>query len=221
MSCTAVLLLTEIFKNSPNITVDADGAPLNFSWRGSLPRVDADINRLGVFHRPFPEGILDDHRCVISHTQLQIENSTPLVPPHMGQGVLLFIQNYETVLLRRSDGTPDLVQLKDAPGDIEIVGKIDAAQFDLLVSEQLKKMVAAAGEPYTRFLLRLDNVPLSPYIYIDTQKHVNVQLQLPDYYEVKKRSVYCPGQGREYLCCYGMYTERYSGIYSGSKMICS
>ena len=133
---------------------------------------------------------LDHSRRVVivgrEWTEVLKRTIAPLVPPHTGQGVLLFIQNYETVLLRRSDGTPDLVQLKDAPGDIEIVGEIDAAQFDLLVSEQLKKMVAAAGEPYTRFLLRLDNVPLSPYIYIDTQKHVNVQLQLPDYYEVKK-----------------------------------
>ncbi len=110
----------------------------------------------------------------------------PLVPPRSGQGILLFIQNYETVLLRRADGTPDLVELKNAPGDMEIVGHIEALQFDILVNEQLKKMVSAAGEPYTRFLLRLDGVPASPYIYVDTEKHVNLQLQLPDYYEVQK-----------------------------------
>ncbi len=110
----------------------------------------------------------------------------PLIPPREGQGVLLFIQNYETMLLRRADGTPDLVQLKDAPGDVEIIGKIDARQFDVMVNEQLKKMVSSAGEPYTRFLLRLDRVPSSPFIYLDTEKNINLQLQLPDYYEVQK-----------------------------------
>ena len=110
----------------------------------------------------------------------------PLVPAHEGQGILLFIQNYETMLLRRADGTADLVQLKNAPGNIQIVGKIEANQFDLLVKEQLKKMVSAAGESYTRFLLRLDGVPASPFIYLDTDRNINVQLQLPDYYEVKK-----------------------------------
>ena len=39
--------------------------------------------------------------------------------------------------------------------------------------------------------------------------------------KLKNGQYIAPGQGREYLCCYGMYTERYSGIYSGSKMICS
>ncbi|OUO56519.1 phospholipase D-like domain-containing protein [Candidatus Avelusimicrobium gallicola] len=136
-----------------------------------------------------PEKLDHSRRVVIvgrEWTDVLRRTIEPLIPPKQGQGVLLFIQNYETVLLRRADGTPDLVQLKDAPGDIEIVGHIEARQFDVLVSEQLKKMVAATGEPYTRFLLRLDGVPASPFIYLDTAKNANVQLQLPDYYEVKK-----------------------------------
>ena len=136
-----------------------------------------------------PEKLNHNRRVVIvgrEWTEVLKRTIAPLVPPHEGQGILLFIQNYETMLLRRADGTPDLVQLKDAPGDIQIVGKIEAAQFDVMVNEQLKKMVSAAGETYSRFLLRLDGVPASPFLYLDTDKNISIQLQLPDYYEVKK-----------------------------------
>ena len=153
------------------------------------PEGHVDIALLTPQRIKNPEKLDHSRRVVIvgrEWTEVLKRTIAPLVPPHTGQGVLLFIHNYETVLLRRADGTPDLVQLKDAPGDIQIVGKIEAEQFDLLVNEQLKKMVAAAGEPYTRFLLRLDGVPASPFIYVDTEKHLNIQLQLPDYYEVKK-----------------------------------
>lgn len=110
----------------------------------------------------------------------------PLVPEHEQQGLVIFLKTQETMLLRRADGTADLVLLKDAPGDVKIVGKLDAEQFSRLAYEQLKKMTAASGTPYTRFLLRLDNVPMSPYVYVDTHEDLGLRLVLPDYYEVKK-----------------------------------
>jgi len=110
----------------------------------------------------------------------------PLTPPRAGQGVVVFLATRETMLLRRADGTPDLVPLKEAPGDVEIVGEIGAEQFALLAYEQLKKMTAASGTPYKRFLLKLDNVPMSPYAYVDIRSGLGVRLVLPDYYKVKK-----------------------------------
>ena len=150
---------------------------------------NVDIVSLAPKRIKNPEKLDHSRRVVVvgrEWTEVLKRTIAPLVPPREGQGILLFIQNYETVLLRRADGTPDLVLLKNAPGNIDIVGKIEAAQFDLMVNEQLKKMVAAAGEPYTRFLLRMDGVPASPYIYVDTEKNANIQLQLPDYYELRK-----------------------------------
>lgn len=110
----------------------------------------------------------------------------PLVPEYEKQGLAIFFKTQETMLLRRADGTADLVLLKDAPGDVQIVGRLDAEQFSRLAYEQLKKMTAASGTSYTRFLLRLDNVPMSPYVYVDTQNDLGKRLVLPDYYEVKK-----------------------------------
>ncbi len=110
----------------------------------------------------------------------------PLVPERENQGLIIFLNTQETMLVRRADGTADLVLLKDAPGEVEIVGKLDAAQFSRLAYEQLKKMTAASGTAYTRFLLRLDNVPMSPYVYVDTREDLGLRLILPDYYEVKK-----------------------------------
>ncbi|MBO5011775.1 MAG: phosphatidylserine/phosphatidylglycerophosphate/cardiolipin synthase family protein [Elusimicrobiaceae bacterium] len=110
----------------------------------------------------------------------------PLVPEHENQGLIIFLNTQETMLLRRADGSADLILLKDAPGEVEIVGKLDAEQFARLAYEQLKKMTAVSGTSYTRFLLRLDNVPMSPYVYVDTQNDLGMRLVLPDYYEVKK-----------------------------------
>lgn len=114
------------------------------------------------------------------------ETLRPLVPARPNQGLVLFLHTHETMLLRRADGTPDWVLLKDAPGDAEIVGRVDAGQFERLAYEQLKKMTAASGTEHTRFLLRLDNVPMSPFIYVDIRQGVGARLVLPAYYEVKK-----------------------------------
>lgn len=110
----------------------------------------------------------------------------PLLPEHPGEGRLIFIQNYETVLLRRADGTPDLVELESAPADLRIVGRVSAAEFRDLIYVRLKQDVELAGVPYTRFLLRLNGVPLSPYMYVDITDDTVLQLQLPDYYDVQK-----------------------------------
>lgn len=173
------------------IQYDYQGESFFFTANLSKPQPEGNVHIAPLLPQRVknPDRLDHSRRVVVvgrEWSEVLKRTIAPLVPPHTGQGILLFIQNYETVLLRRADGTPDLVQLKDAPGDIQIVGHIEAVQFDLLVNEQLKKMVAAAGEPYTRFLLQLEGVPASPYIYVDTENRRNIQLQLPDYYEVKK-----------------------------------
>lgn len=173
------------------IEYDYDGERFFFTAALDQAEKEGNVDIAGLVPRRFKEGEkLDRSRRVVvvgrEWTEVLKQTILPLMPERSSQGILLFIQNYETMLLRRADGTPDLVQLKDAPGDIEIIGRIDAQQFTRLVNEQIKKMVAASGQVYTRFLLRLDDVPMSPYIYVDTESGANVQLQLPDYYEVKK-----------------------------------
>lgn len=173
------------------IEYDYEGETFFFTAALNQKEKEGNVDIARLIPRRLKDGEKLDHsrRVVVvgrEWTEVLKQTILPLMPERSSQGVLLFIQNYETMLLRRADGTPDLVQLKDAPGDIEIIGRIDAQQFTRLVNEQIKKMVAASGEAYTRFLLRLDNVPMSPYIYVDTASGANVQLQLPDYYEVKK-----------------------------------
>lgn len=110
----------------------------------------------------------------------------PLVPEEPLQGRLVFVQHYETLLYRREDGKADMVLLKDAPKEVNIVGKVERREFIRLVYKNLKQMSISSGTEYTKFLLRLDKVPLSPYIYVDTEANLGFQLQLPEYYEVKK-----------------------------------
>ena len=110
----------------------------------------------------------------------------PLLPENPLEGRLVFIHYYETLLYRKADGSPDLVLLQHAPAEVKIIGKVDSATFAQLAYKQLKQATLAVGTPYTKFLLRLEHVPLSPYLYVDTEKDEGVQLELPEYYEVKK-----------------------------------
>lgn len=109
----------------------------------------------------------------------------PLVPLKTGRGILLFMEQYETVLVRLEDGSADLVPLAQLDEDVEIIGRIEAPTFLELLKEELKKQVSQQGNQGTRFLIRLSDVPQTPFVYFDTQKNISVQLQLPDYYKVK------------------------------------
>ncbi len=110
----------------------------------------------------------------------------PLVPPQPGQGILVFLDTYETLLYRQTDGKPGFVLLKDAPSNVDIVGEISQAQFTELYYQELRKIQQASGTKQTRFLLKLDNVPLSPFLYVDTKTGENIRLELPEYYQIKK-----------------------------------
>lgn len=125
---------------------------------------------------------------VVSHGFNELIKYTllPLIPPVSGQGVLVFMDTYEMLLYRSKEGKPRLVFLKDAPGDIDIVGQISAEQFTALYYQELKKIQQSSGSEQTRFLLRLEEVPLSPFIYIDTRTGDNIRLELPEYYQIKK-----------------------------------
>ena len=109
-----------------------------------------------------------------------------LVPQRSGQGRVLFIGTYETVLYKRADGTTDLAELADAPANVQIIGRVEAQEFDRLLFENLKTQIEASGAPYTRFLLRLDGVPLTPFMYVDIENGLMTPLQLPPYYELEK-----------------------------------
>ena len=109
-----------------------------------------------------------------------------LLPQKPGQGRVVFILTYETLLYRRADGTADLTELADAPADVRIIGKVEADEFQRLLFDTLKKQVKASGAPYTRFLLRLDGVPLTPFMYVDIEQGLMTPLQLPPYYELEK-----------------------------------
>lgn len=126
--------------------------------------------------------------AVVGKEWLEILKETlqPLVPENKSEGVLILIKNYETVLFRKADGTADLKILGDVEPDIKITNKISSEKFSNLIYAKLLEMVKESGTKYTRFLLRLDGVPLSPFMYVDTKKGLSLQLQLPPYYEVKK-----------------------------------
>ncbi len=109
-----------------------------------------------------------------------------LVPQRSGQGRILFIGTYETVLYKRADGTTDLAELADAPANVQIIGRVEAQEFNRLLFENLKTQIEASGAPYTRFLLRLDSVPLTPFMYVDIENGLMTPLQLPPYYELEK-----------------------------------
>ena len=121
-----------------------------------------------------------EFRDLVIHTLL------PLVPQYPRQGILILMDKYETLLYRGEDKLPHFVLLKDSPGNIDFVGRIDSAQFTELYYEELKKIQQVVGMEQTRFLLQLDQVPLSPFVYIDTATGERLRLELPEYYQIKK-----------------------------------
>ena len=66
------------FTHGSDVSVDADGLLLNLPGGGGLAQVQAGIHRPGVGGGHPPEGILDDHRGVVPHPQLQKEELLPL-----------------------------------------------------------------------------------------------------------------------------------------------
>ena len=109
-----------------------------------------------------------------------------LLPDNPNEGRILFVHTYEAMLYRRADGRGDLTDLASAPSGVHIVGKVDAAEFDRLLFEQLKQQIQSSGTHYTRFLLRLDHIPLTPFMYVDIEQGLMTPLQLPPYYELEK-----------------------------------
>ncbi|MBQ7907927.1 MAG: phosphatidylserine/phosphatidylglycerophosphate/cardiolipin synthase family protein [Elusimicrobiaceae bacterium] len=119
-------------------------------------------------------------------TEVLKEVLLSLLPLNKEEGRVIFIDNFETLLYRGQDGKADLVDLARAPANIKLIGKVDKEEFNRLVYQKIKEMVGHAGVPYSRFLLRLENVPLTPFVYVDTQKGILTPLQLPPYYELEK-----------------------------------
>lgn len=108
------------------------------------------------------------------------------LPENPGEGRLLFVQTYEMLLYKRADGTADLMPLEQAPAEVRLVGRVSAEEFDKLLFEHLKQRAEASGQPYRRFLLRLEHVPLTPFLYVDIENHILTPLQLAPYYELQK-----------------------------------
>lgn len=149
-----------------------------------LPMLDLSVQPADGKKDPAPQ-----EKVALAGGDWQIllrETLLSLLPKHPLEGRVIFIQNYETMLYRRKDGTADLVELNQAPAEVKIVGRVSSAQFRAMLYERLKKAVIATNAPYTKYLLSLRGVPLSPFLYVDVEKDQIIQLKLPDYYQVEK-----------------------------------
>ena len=180
----------EIFVQGKNLFIhyQLEGTPLWFvAALDKTKKVGAErVARLSVqAQEPSVENRLP---VLLSDTQWQAilhKSIEALVPDQPNTGCVLVIYNVQTLLYRRSDGTPDLVPLNQVPPEVKIIGKIEAAVFSELVRQSLEESVANQDQTYTRFLLPLEKIALSPFLYIDTIKKQTIRLQLPEYYQVK------------------------------------
>ncbi len=109
-----------------------------------------------------------------------------LAPSQPQTGVILMVYNVQTVLYRQEDGTVGLALLNQAPADVTITDRIAADRFNQLVYQSLEQSSAKNNQPGTRFLIPLENIALSPFLYVDTVQKQTIRLQLPQYYQVKK-----------------------------------
>ena len=70
-TCRLRSVFTQTGQHGSDVPVDADGLLLNLPGGGGLAQIQAGIHRPGVGGGHPPEGILDDHRGVVPHPQLQ------------------------------------------------------------------------------------------------------------------------------------------------------
>ena len=77
-TCRLRSIFAQTGQHSSDVPVDADGLLLNLPGGGGLAQVQAGIHRPGVGGGHPPEGILDDHRGVVPHPQLQKKELLPL-----------------------------------------------------------------------------------------------------------------------------------------------
>lgn len=104
----------------------------------------------------------------------------PIVPEERNRGVLLFIQNYDLFLFRDSQGIANLISLKDIPKGVEVIGRIEASTFARLLQEELKKRLSKSNHNGAHFILPLQGMAQTPYLYVDLENKRAVQLQLPN-----------------------------------------
>ena len=66
-SCVPYLHLRKLPQGTANIRIDTDRLLLDLSRTHCLPLVDTGVDRLGIFCRHLPEGVLDDDRGIIAN----------------------------------------------------------------------------------------------------------------------------------------------------------
>lgn len=121
----------------------------------------------------------------ITAEELVRQTLLPQTPPNPNEGILIFIQTYEMLLMRLANGEADLMPLNEMPEDVNIIGKIEPDEFAALFKKTLFRALKAEKNSATRFLVRLDSMPLTPFIYVDLKNEQVYPLQLPDYYKVR------------------------------------
>ena len=172
---------------------------LLYSYEGKqfyfVASATADIQKGSPYSLLEPKGFFDMGEGEKAQTVLVVgrewtevlkEVLLSVAPPKPQEGKVIFIENFETLLYRDASGKLDLVDLARSPAEVDIVGKLESKEFDALVFKKLKELVNEKGAPYTRFLLQLKNVPLTPFLYVDVEKDILTPLQLPPYYDLEK-----------------------------------
>ena len=66
-SCVPYLHLRKLPQGTANIRIDTDRLLLDLPRTHCLPLVDTGVDRLGIFCRHLPEGVLDDDRGIIAN----------------------------------------------------------------------------------------------------------------------------------------------------------
>jgi cardiolipin synthase len=109
------------------------------------------------------------------------------VPKQKLQGVVLNGFPKDVVLYRDASGKLNLDALKDIPENVKIVKRISEAKFSAQVVKALISELKKTYPHKTKFIFRLKDMPLVPYVYIDTSKGAALDLRLPDFYEFEKQ----------------------------------
>lgn len=169
--------------------VEADGKVyLQFSARVLTAALPAEKSKKALLS-PAPQGPAGGQEISVLSVQWgnalkkTLAELTPQDKP-----LLLTAQNYELVLFRDKNGEIKLEDLKSLPPAVKPQGRLDEALLARTLTKYLAEEIQSLSAAGTKFLLTVEDAPLTSYIYIDTARGYSAALELPPYYKNKSAS---------------------------------
>lgn len=109
-----------------------------------------------------------------------------LAPKDINKGIMIFTAVRDYVLYKDFAGNIKLSDFSSVPEDIKISGNISKKKMRKKAYFEMQTCLKELYPDKEKFIIPIDNFPLTPYIYVDIKNGIAAAVQLPDYYQLNK-----------------------------------